>query len=122
MLIRHEAAVCATLRSRLLKALIAEAEARESLITGPLAGRSRASGCQRSCLARGPDSWPGGGGSGVGLSLSQLVYNLPWFSVWLPSASEERLEGLPTLHDRVLGNFLSRYFEISTGGSLSGKC
>ena len=123
LLIRHEAAVCAALRSRLLKALIAEAEVRESLITGPLAGRSRASGCQRSSLARGPDSWPGGGGSGVGLSLSQPVYNLPWFSVWLPSASEGRLEGLPTLHDnRVLGNFLSRYFEISTGGSLSGKC
>lgn len=37
LLIKHEAAVCATLMSRLLKALIAEAEARESLITGPLA-------------------------------------------------------------------------------------
>ena len=89
---------------------------------GASGGHSRAPGCQRSCLAQGPDSQPGGGGSGVGLSLSQLVYNLPWFSVWLPSASEGRLEGLPTLHNRVLGNFLSWYFEISTGGSLSGKC
>lgn len=122
LLIKHEAAVCAALVSRLLKALIAEAEARERLITGPLAGHSRASGCQRSCLAQGPDSRPGAGGSGVGLPLSQLVCNLPWFSVWLPSASEGRLEGLLILHDRGRGNFLSRYFEISTGGSLSGKC
>lgn len=66
---------------------------------GASGGHSRAPGCQRSCLAQGPDSQPGGGGSGVGLSLSQLVYNLPWFSVWLLSASEGRLEGLPTLHE-----------------------
>ena len=94
--------------SRLLKALIAETEAQETLITGPLAGHSRASGCQRSRRTQGPDSRPGAGGSGVGLPLSQLVCNLPWFSVWLPCASEGRLEGLPILHDRGRGNFLSR--------------
>ena len=54
---------------------------------GASGGHSRAPGCQRSCLAQGPDSQPGGGGSGVGLSLSQLVYNLPWFSVWLLSSA-----------------------------------
>ena len=121
MLIKHEAAVCATLMSRLLKALIAEAEARESLITGPLAAILVLLAARGHAWLR--DLIHSLEVEGAGWGFPFLSLSIIYPGCLSGSSLLQKGDWRACLHyTRVLGNFLSRYFEISTGGSLSGKC
>lgn len=75
-------------------------------------GSSCASGYQMWCIPQGPEWKPGG----VSPSLSNLTRFLS------DSSQLQKKDWSACLHDRVLWSFLRWYFEISIGGSVSGKC